>query len=336
MAKLLVMKRIAVIGAGAWGTALANVAARAGREVVLWAREAEVVAGINEDHENALFLPGVTLDAAISATGDLGEAAGGADAALLAAPAQHTRELASDLAAHIDAAAPVVICAKGIEEGTGALLSEVLETALPGRLLAVLSGPTFAAEVAAGLPTAITLAGKDRALGKRLMAAIGGRHFRPYWSTDIIGAQIGGAVKNVLAIACGIVAGQGLGDNARAALITRGLAEMVRLGVAKGAKTETLFGLSGLGDLTLTCNSEQSRNFSLGAALGRGQALADILGARRSVAEGVHTAASVTALAERLGVEMPICAGVNAILHKGAAVGEAIEALLTRPFRAEG
>ena len=330
------MRSIAVIGAGAWGTALASVAVRAGRAVRLWAREAEVVAGINEDHENAAFLPGVALDAAIRATGDLGEATSGAEAVLLVAPAQHTRSVAGELAAFIGADIPVVICAKGIEEGTGALLSEVLETALPGRSLAVLSGPTFAGEVAAGLPTAITLASNDRDLGERLMAAIGGRHFRPYWSPDIIGAQIGGAVKNVLAIACGIVAGQGLGDNARAALITRGLAEMVRLGVAKGASRETLHGLSGLGDLTLTCNSEQSRNFSLGAALGRGQALADILGARHSVAEGVHTAASVTALAAKLGIEMPICAGVNAILHQGAAVAEAIEALLTRPFRAEG
>ena len=330
------MNSIAVIGAGAWGTALASVAARAGRQVRLWAREAEVVAGINADHENALFLPGVTLDAAISTTGDLGQATAGADAVLVVAPAQHTRAVAGRLAAHIGADIPLVICAKGIEEGSGALLSEVVEAALPGHALAVLSGPTFAAEVAADLPTAITLASADRDLGERLTAAIGGRHFRPYWSPDIIGVQIGGAVKNVLAIACGIVAGEGLGDNARAALITRGLAEMVRLGVAKGASSETLFGLSGLGDLTLTCNSEQSRNFSLGAALGRGRALADILGARRSVAEGVHTAASVTALAEKLGVDMPICAGVNAILHQGAAVAEAIEALLTRPFRAEG
>jgi len=336
MAKLLAMKRIAVIGAGAWGTALATVAARAGREVSLWAREAEVVASINERHENALFLPGVTLDAGINATGDLKEATAGADAVLLVAPAQHTRAVAADLAAHISAEVPVIICAKGIEEGSGALLSEVLEGALPGRTFAVLSGPTFAAEVAADLPTAITLASADQGLGERLVAAIGGRHFRPYWTSDLIGAQIGGAVKNVLAIACGIVAGEGLGDNARAALITRGLAEIVRLGVAKGARTETLFGLSGLGDLTLTCNSEQSRNFSLGAALGRGQTLADIMGARRSVAEGVHTAVSVTALAEKLGVDMPICAGVNAILHRGAAVEEAIEALLTRPFRAEG
>jgi glycerol-3-phosphate dehydrogenase (NAD(P)+) len=332
----MVMRNIAVIGAGAWGTALASVAGRAGRQVVLWAREAEVVAGINADHENAAFLPGAALDAAITATGDLGQAVAGAEAVLLVAPAQHTRAVAGEMAAHVGADVPVVICAKGIEEGTGALLSEVVEAALPGHALAVLSGPTFAAEVAADKPTAITLASKDRDLGERLTAALGGRNFRPYRSPDIIGAQIGGAVKNVLAIACGIVAGEGLGDNARAALITRGLAEMVRLGAAKGALSETLFGLSGLGDLTLTCNSGQSRNFSLGAALGRGQALADILGARRSVAEGVHTAASVTALAAKLGVEMPICAGVNAILHQGAAVGEAIEALLTRPFRAEG
>ncbi|MHA1536215.1 MAG: NAD(P)H-dependent glycerol-3-phosphate dehydrogenase [Alphaproteobacteria bacterium] len=336
MAKLVAMRSIAVIGAGAWGTALASVAARAGREVRLWAREAEVVAGINADRENAAFLPGVTLDAGIAATGDLGQAAADADAVLLVAPAQHTRSVAGELAHHIGANVPIVLCAKGIEEGSGALMSEIVQREMPGRAMAVLSGPTFAAEVAAGLPTAITLASAERGLGERIVTALGGRHFRPYWSPDIIGAQIGGAVKNVLAIACGIVAGEGLGDNARAALITRGLAEMVRLGVAKGARTETLFGLSGLGDLTLTCNSEQSRNYSLGAALGRGKTLDEILGARRSVAEGVHTAASVTALAAKLDVEMPICAGVNAILHQGAAVEEAIEALLTRPFRAEG
>ncbi len=230
---------------------------------------------------------------------------------------------------------PAVICAKGIERQTGALMSEVAAEALPGGPLAVLSGPTFAAEVARGLPTAVTLACADGDLGALLMAALGSRRFRPYLSDDLVGAQIGGAVKNVIAIACGIVTGRGLGDNARAALITRGLAEMVRLAMAKGAQPETMMGLSGLGDLTLTCNSQQSRNMSLGVALGRGEALADILAARRSIAEGVSTAPSVVALAGRLGVEMPICEAVDRVLHHNADIDATIEALLARPFKAE-
>ena len=329
------MNRIAIIGAGAWGTALATVARRAAREVTLWAREPEVVDAINDSRENALFLPGVPLDPGIVATGDLAEAIDGAESILLVTPAQHTRAVAAELAPHLPESVPAVICAKGIEQGTGKLMSEVLAELSPGRALAVLSGPTFAGEVARGLPTAVTLAAEAEGLGRRLVETLGGRHFRPYWSPDVVGAQIGGAVKNVLAIACGIVEGRGLGDNARAALITRGLAEIVRLGTAKGARTETLFGLSGLGDLTLTCTAEQSRNYSLGLAVGRGEALADIMGARRSVAEGVHTAASVTALADTLGVEMPIAAAVNAILHEGAVIDEAVEGLLTRPFRSE-
>jgi glycerol-3-phosphate dehydrogenase (NAD(P)+) len=329
------VERIGIIGGGAWGTALAVTARRAGRSVVLWAREAEVAAAINRDHENPLFLPGVALDAAIRATTDLAEAAAAADALLLVTPAQHLRALAEALEPYLPGGTPVLVCAKGIEEKTGALMGEVVATALPAAPLAVLSGPTFAAEVARGLPTAVTLATRDAALGRRLVAALGTRSFRPYLSGDIVGAEIGGAVKNVLAIACGIVMGRRLGDNARAALITRGLAEMVRLALRKGGQAETLMGLSGLGDLVLTCGSLQSRNHSLGVALGEGRALADILAERRSVTEGVTSAAAAAVLAARLGVEMPIVAAVDAILHHGAAVDQAVAALLARPFKSE-
>jgi glycerol-3-phosphate dehydrogenase (NAD(P)+) len=328
------MERISIIGGGAWGTALALTARRAGRRVTLWAHEAEVVEAINRDHANPLFLPGVPLDQHVHATSDLAEVAA-ADALLLVAPAQHLRRLATALRPHLPAVTPVVICSKGIEETSGALMSEVVAASLPDAPLAVLSGPTFAAEVARGLPTAVTLASEDAALGQRLLAALGTRSFRPYLSDDVIGAEIGGAVKNVLAIACGIVMGRRLGDNARAALITRGLAEMVRLALAKGGRAETLMGLSGLGDLVLTCTSLQSRNHSLGAALGEGRPLHDILAERRSVAEGVTSAAAAAELARRMGVDMPITAAVDAILHHGAAVDSAIEALLARPFKSE-
>jgi glycerol-3-phosphate dehydrogenase (NAD(P)+) len=328
------LERIGIIGGGAWGTALALTARRAGRHVTLWAREAEVVAAINRDRVNPLFLPGIALDPEIRATADLAEAAA-ADLLLLVAPAQHLRALAGALAAQVAADLPVLICTKGIEEGSGALMGEVVAAALPASPIAVLSGPTFAAEVARGLPTAVTLACAEKALGRRLITALGTRSFRPYLSEDVIGAEIGGAVKNVLAIACGIVLGRKLGDNARAALITRGLAEMVRLALRKGGKAETLMGLSGLGDLVLTCTSLQSRNHSLGAALGEGRPLAEILAERRSVAEGVTSAAATSSLAKRLGVDMPIVAAVDAILHKGAAVDQAIEALLARPFKSE-
>ena len=328
------MKRFGIIGGGAWGTALAQVLRGAGHDLIIWAREAEVVAAINENHGNPLFLPGVVLDDGIRATGDLAEAAR-ADTLLMVVPAQHLRELCQTMAVGPTVRTPIVICSKGIEENSGALLSEVVAAALPSAPLAVLSGPTFAGEVAKGLPTAITLAASDPALGQALIAAIGTRSFRPYFTADVVGAQIGGAVKNVMAIACGIVMGRGFGDNARAALITRGLAEMVRLALAKGGKAETLMGLSGLGDLTLTCSSTQSRNHSLGLALGRGEGLATYQASRRSVAEGVSSAAAAAALARKLGIEMPIVAAVDAILHQGAAIDKVIEALLTRPFKAE-
>lgn len=328
------IKRIGIIGSGAWGTALACTIAGAGHEIVLWAREAEVVQAIRTEHRNTLFLPGVELPAAVRATGDLAEAVA-ADALLLVVPAQYFRATARHLKAHLAPGVPVVICAKGIERDSGALMSEVAATELPETPIAVLSGPTFAIEVAKGLPTAVTLAARDPRLGAILVQTLGRPTFRPYLSDDPIGAEIGGAVKNVLAIACGIVEGRDLGDNARAALITRGLAEILRLGRAKGARAETLMGLSGLGDLVLTCTGAKSRNFSLGAVLGQGQSLAQATEGRRSIAEGVTTAPAVVGLAERLNVEMPIAASVNAILHRGASIDGTIEALLSRPFKSE-
>lgn len=328
------MKRIGVIGAGAWGTALACVAARAGLETALWAREPEVVDSVNRDRENPVFLPGIALDPAIRATGDLADAAA-SDAILLVAPAQFLRATCGQLAPALAPNTPAVICSKGVEQGTGALMTEAVSDALPGHPIAVLSGPTFAAEVARDLPTAVTLACADKAVAENLIAALGGPRFRPYRADDLIGAEIGGAVKNVLAIACGVTSGRGLGDNARAALITRGLAEMTRLAVAKGGRPETMMGLCGIGDLTLTCTDMQSRNYSLGVALGEGKTLDQIMAERRSVAEGVFSAVSVTALAQKLGIEMPICAAVNAILHHTAPIDTVIEALLSRPFRAE-
>lgn len=325
---------IGIIGAGAWGTALAATACRAGSAVRLLGRSPELMATVRAKRENPLYLPGIPLPEGIEATADLAEGTR-ADALFLVMPAQALRETLKRLKPLLWPGQPLVLCAKGIELATGLLLTEVAAEIVPGNPLAVLSGPTFAAEVARGLPTAVTLACADAELGRRLIAAIGTRSFRPYLSDDLIGAEIGGAVKNVLAIACGIVVGRKLGDNARAALITRGLAELGRLAVAKGAQRETVMGLSGLGDLTLTCSSLQSRNMSLGAALGEGRALADILAGRRAVTEGVHSAASVVDLAGRLGIDMPICAAVDAVLNHGKSVDAAIEDLLSRPFTVE-
>ena len=325
------LDRIGVIGGGAWGTALAQAAVRAGRRVVLWARNPDVVSAIGARHENPIYLPGIPLDPAITATTDLARVAA-ADALLIVTPAQHVRELCRRLPA---TPPPLVICAKGFETASGALLSEVAAAERPDAALAVLSGPSFAAEVAGGLPTAVTLGCADAALGEALVQALGSRTFRPYWSDDLLGVQIGGAVKNVLAIAAGIVMGRGLGDNARAALITRGLAELMRLGAAMGARRETLMGLSGLGDLMLTCTSLASRNASLGHALGQGRTLAEVLAGRRSVSEGVYTAAAVVRLAADHGVEAPVAAGVDAVLRGAADISTAIAALLDRPFKAE-
>lgn len=326
--------RVGVVGAGAWGTALATVVRRAGRDALVWAHEAEVVGDINRRHENGLFLPGIPLDPAIRATASLADLAG-CDALLLVTPAQHTRAIAAGLADVLAPGVPLVICSKGIERTSGAFLADVLGETCPRAMPAVLSGPSFAADVARGLPTAVTLACADAGLAESLAGALNAPTFRPYISTDVLGAQIGGAVKNVLAIACGICEGRALGASARAALTTRGFAELVRFGTALGARADTLAGLSGLGDLILTCNSPQSRNMSLGMALGRGESLAAELGSRRTVAEGVHTAAAVMARAEAAGVDMPICAAVHAIVDGRIAVDAAIDALLSRPLKAE-
>ncbi|MGE0698698.1 MAG: NAD(P)H-dependent glycerol-3-phosphate dehydrogenase [Hyphomicrobiaceae bacterium] len=328
------IRTIGVIGAGAWGTALAQTARLAGRDVALWAREAEVANEINSAHRNSVFLPGVPLDEGIVATGDLAEIAE-REAILLVPPAQHVRETAKVLAPLLVPGTPVVVCAKGIEQATGKLMGDVLAEALPTATLAVLSGPSFAADVARGLPAALTLSTADAALGQRLAEAVGYRNFRLYWSDDTVGVQLGGAVKNVLAIAAGIVDGKQLGASAHAAIVTRGFAEMRRLGEAMGARAETLAGLSGLGDLVLTCGSPQSRNMSLGRALAQGQRLEDVVGARRSVAEGVYTAAAVVRLAGEHAIEMPIASAVHAIVTGALDVDTAIDALLSRPFRAE-
>ncbi|MDA5194479.1 NAD(P)H-dependent glycerol-3-phosphate dehydrogenase [Govanella unica] len=325
---------IGVVGGGAWGTALATVAARAGHEVILWVREPEVAEAINSRHENSLFLPGVILPDSIRASTDP-QTLGAADILLLVAPAQHMRGVLTILAPHLKSGAPVVVCAKGIEESTGALMSEVTSEILPSHPLAVLSGPTFAAEVARGQPAAVTLASKYQTVIARITEALGQPTFRPYGSTDVVGAEIGGAVKNVIAIAAGIVDGCELGENARAAVITRGMAEILRFAQSRGAERETMLGLCGLGDMILTCGSPQSRNMSLGRDLGRGRSLADILGERKSVAEGVYTARVLANIARERGIDMPIVQAVAAILHEGQSVQDAIEDLLQRPFRPE-
>ena len=331
------LQRVAVIGAGAWGTALAIAISRGGRirDIPLWAYEADVAASINAKHVNEAFLPGLHIPSGITATTDLAVAMTEAEAALIAVPAQHVRAVAARCSATLRPGAVLVLCAKGIELNTGKLMSEVLAETCPTARLAVLSGPTFAAEVAAGKPTAVTLACQDADAGAVLVTTIGSASLRPYLTDDVVGTQIGGAVKNVIAIACGIVEGRHLGDNARAALIARGLSEMTRLGVALGGRRETLMGLSGLGDLALTCNGQQSRNLSLGMALGRGKTMAEALTGRRSVVEGIDTAPAVLALAKRRGVEMPIVAAVDAIVHRGADINRTIASLLERPFKSE-
>jgi glycerol-3-phosphate dehydrogenase (NAD(P)+) len=329
------LNRLAVVGAGAWGSALASLCSRPGREVLLWGRDAGLVETVNLRHENPVYLPGIALDATVRATTRLADLAA-VELCLLAVPAQVLRPVAASLAPVLGAGVPVVLCAKGIEAASGRLMTEVAAETLPGHPLAVLSGPTFAAEVARGLPTAVTLASEDTALATRLAEVLGSRSFRPYVSDDPLGAEIAGAVKNVLAIACGIVAGRQLGDNARAALVTRGLAEMSRLALARGGKAETLMGLAGLGDLTLTCTATQSRNYSLGVALGEGRSLETAVAAARGVAEGRFSAAATLAMAQGLGVEMPICAAVDAVVNRGADLDVTIAGLLGRPFKAEG
>lgn len=322
---------IGVLGAGAWGTALAQMLSSDGREVLIWALEPELVEEINQHHRNSAYLPSTALNPAIRATGDLADF-GGIEIVLAVTPAQH---LASILAGLARQPRDLVLCSKGIDAGSGQLLNEVAAAACPHSDIAVLSGPTFAHEVAAGMPTAVTLAcGGGLAQWERLSPAIARPWFRPYYSDDVIGAEIGGAIKNVLAIGCGLVDGLGLGQNARAALIARGYAEMLRFGEAMEARGETLAGLCGLGDLVLTCSSVSSRNFSLGKALGEGASASDLMADRKTVAEGAYTAPVLMRLAEAKGVAMPIVAAVNAILE-GAKPEVVVTHLLARPLRAE-
>ena len=323
-----------VIGAGAWGTALAQVAARAGLEVLLQAREPEVVESIRARRVNEAFLPGITLDDHVSVTADLADL-GACDVILAVPPAQHMRSTLTAFAAHHRAGVPVVLCSKGIERGSLKLMTDVLAETLPGAPAAVLSGPSFAAEVARGLPSAVTLACADEALGEELMWTLSAPGFRPYLASDLVGAEVGGAIKNVLAIACGMSEGRGLGRSAHAALITRGFAEMTRMGVALGGQAETVAGLCGLGDLVLTCSSPQSRNMSLGLALGQGQTVEQALAGKRSVAEGYESAPAVRELAAKMGVDMPISLAVAALLNGETTVEAVIDNLLSRPLKAE-
>ncbi len=326
--------KVGVIGAGAWGTALAQVSTLGGNKVVLHAREAEVVTSINSQRENSLYLGGVRLSADITATSDFADLAA-CDLILAVPPAQFMRATLTAFKPWVRDGLPVVLCAKGVERGTDALMTEVLEDVLPEASAGVLAGPNFAKEVAMGLPSAVTIACEDEALGARIAATLAGPTFRPYQSTDLIGAEAGGAIKNVIAIACGIAEGKGLGRNAHAALITRGFAEMSRMAIALGARPETLSGLCGLGDLVLTCSSPQSRNMSVGMALGQGQTLAQFLEGKVSVAEGVQSAPAVVDLGRKHKVELPICEAVNAVLTGDMDVARAIEALLSRPLKSE-
>ena len=323
-----------VIGAGAWGTALAQVTGWAGLETLLQAREPEVVESIRARRVNEAFLPGVTLDDHVRVTPDLADLAG-CDMVLAVPPAQHLRGVMRAFAPHYRPGTPIVLCAKGIERGSLKLMTQVLAEEIPGATVAVLSGPSFAADVSRGLPTAVTLACEDADLGERLMQALSAPTFRPYLATDLIGAEAGGALKNVLAIACGIVEGRELGRSAHAALITRGFAEMTRLAVALGGEAETVAGLCGLGDLVLTCSSPMSRNMSLGLALGQGQSVEQALAGKRSVAEGYESAPAVRELARGLNVETPICEAVAAVLAGETTVDQVIEGLLSRPLKVE-
>ena len=320
---------VAVIGAGAWGTALAGVAARAGREVMLYARNAATGALIATSRANPK-LPGARLDESVRVTSDIALAAR-ADIVLIATPAQSVRAAVSALAPHLAWGTPVIVSAKGIERGTHKFMTEVIAETAPTALPAILSGPSFAEDVARGLPTAVTLAARDEDLAGALVQALGSSTFRPYRTTDVRGVEIGGAAKNVLAIAAGIVIGRNMGASAQAALTTRGFSELVRLGRACGARSETLSGLSGLGDLILTCSSPQSRNLALGIALGRGEQPP-----RDRLAEGEFTAPVLAELAASQNVDMPVSNAVAAILSGAASIDAAIEKLLTRPFRAEG
>lgn len=328
------MTTISIIGGGAWGTALAQCLATSNKNVVLWAREDDVVLSINESHENKPFLAGVALDDKITATKDISMAAT-SDIILVVTPAQYLRSSLSELKPHLSPDKTIVICAKGVEIETGHLLSTIAEDILPMNPLAILTGPTFAIEIAKGLPSAVTIAMKNLEDAEKLCTILHTRTLRLYPSNDIIGAQVGGAVKNVIAIACGIIEGRKLGDSARAALVTRGLAEIARLAKALGANKETLMGMCGVGDLLLTCSSMQSRNFSLGVALGQGKNVAEILASRNSVTEGVYTAKALDAMARNHAVDMPISTAVHKCLSENVNIDDMISKMLDRPLKTE-
>jgi len=328
------LQTVGIVGAGAWGTALATVARRAGRDVLLWAHEPETVSAINNTHRNEVFLPGIALDSRIKATSQYKDLAG-CDMLLMVTPAQHLRGIADALKPHVHEGQPLVLCSKGIEQETGRLMSQIAAELIPEAALAVLSGPSFAGDVARGLPAAVTLATGEEDLGRALSHALSVPPFRCYWSNDVLGAEIGGAVKNVYAIASGIVVGKRLGASARAGLVTRSFAEMARFGVALGAALETLIGLSGLGDLVLTCGSDESRNMSLGRALGQGASAREALSGRLTVTEGVATARAMVEIAGARGIELPIAEAVHAVITGQTTVNAAIGALLSRPLRSE-
>lgn len=323
-------KKIAVLGGGAWGTALAATMVRAGNATALWARDAEIVASLNQRRENPRYLPDIVLEAGIQATESLDEAIDGADCVLAVVPAQAMRGLLVSLADRLPSGVPLVLCAKGIERDSGLLLSQIAAELLPQTPIAALSGPSFATDVARGLPTAVTVAAAAPRLASSLALLLSAPAFRCYSSGDLIGVEVGGALKNVLAIAAGAVSGAGLGASAQAAMVTRGFVELRRVGAAFGAEAETLMGLSGLGDLILTCGSAQSRNFSYGLALGRGESLEG-----RPLAEGASTAGIAARIAREKGVDAPIIEAVDRILRGKASIAEAVAALLSRPLKSE-
>jgi glycerol-3-phosphate dehydrogenase (NAD(P)+) len=327
------MTKVGVIGAGAWGTALAQSLANSGRDIIMWAREEEVVHSINNAHENTLYLKNIRLNEMIKATTnhkDLSDC----DVILVSTPAQHIRTTVKDMQ-DVLVSKPFVLCSKGIEVESGELLTDVVKEIIPKAKVGILSGPTFASEIAAGLPCAVTLAMESKTVGEEVVEAIGSRTLRTYLTNDIIGAQVGGAVKNVIAIASGVIIGRGMGESARCALVTRGLTEMARLGKALGAERATLMGMCGVGDLFLTSSSMKSRNFSLGAALGEGKTLEEILGDRIAVTEGVHTAKALKLMASNNAVDMPISRAVYEFLYEDISIDDIIEKVLDRPLRAE-
>jgi len=330
------MQKIGIIGAGAWGTALAQSISSSGRDVTLWAKEPEVVESINTQHENTTYLPAITLNKNITAVESLSQLSD-CSTILLVTPAQFVRSTLRSLKGEIAEGKPVVICAKGIEIESGALMSQVAQEEVPNATIAIMTGPTFAREIASGLPCAVTIAAEDKDVAQEIRDNIASKNLRPYVTEDLLGAQIGGAVKNVIAIACGVIYGRGLGESARSGLMTRGLAEMGRLASAMGAQKETLMGMCGVGDLVLTCSSLQSRNFSLGVSLGEGRSLNDIMNERKgkAVTEGVYTAEALMTMAKKHAVDMPISEAVYNCLAKGVSIEDAISEMLERPLRKE-